>query len=61
MNRGSPPRARGKAIFFIIGLNVSLDHPRVRGEKPTYGRIGKTVWGSPPRARGKVLMFQFGI
>ena len=50
---GSPPRARGKGSIAPNRAQTTMDHPRVRGEKPSlFVRDGESS-GSPPRARGK--------
>ena len=50
---GSPPRVRGKVLFWCSLVRCAEDHPRVCGEKFCRRSHLPGFWGSPPRVRGK--------
>ena len=53
MQKGSPPRVRGKVFHLFYRFRLCGDHPRVCGEKHFGGIIRVCIVGSPPRVRGK--------
>ena len=53
VNRGSPPRVRGKVGCTHANVRWMWDHPRVCGEKTVELAQAKPILGSPPRVRGK--------
>ena len=53
IERGSPPRGRGKVDQEKSKEQHELDHPRVGGEKSWNGWLNSCRKGSPPRGRGK--------
>ena len=48
------PACAGKRGTEIMSLTSCWDHPRMRGEKPSFLNRRRNAWGSPPHARGKV-------
>ena len=54
LEKGSPPRVRGKVPVTLDFNNRGRDHPRVCGEKQLLLLSVRRVKGSPPRVRGKV-------
>ena len=53
LERGSPPRGRGKGGQQTSQRGGAQDHPRVGGEKCDAPPIVPAEQGSPPRGRGK--------
>ena len=47
------PACAGKTRPPSLGDSDRLDHPRMRGEDPTWSLGGSPEWGSPPHARGR--------
>ena len=52
---GITPACAGKRKFGIIIMDLSLDHPRMCGEKLLGRPVSSREEGSPPHVRGKVL------
>ena len=50
---GITPACAGKSSTRCRGERQPEDHPRVCGEKLTFGTLDKQPEGSPPRVRGK--------
>ena len=48
------PACAGKSRYPLARRDCTWDHPRVCGEKCSYGHSWQAVKGSPPRVRGKV-------
>ena len=52
-NEGITPAYAGKSRRMAGGCLISLDHPRVCGEKIVLVIVFCSLMGSPPRMRGK--------
>ena len=50
------PACAGKSVHACTWRCSPRDHPRVRGEKASFGSESQVRPGSPPRARGKVTI-----
>ena len=58
---GSPPPMRGKVPRGTPRQQISRDHPRLCGEKTTFGKPLFRSIGSPPPMRGKVFCSQLEV
>ena len=50
---GITPAYAGKSVIVRPLRSVSVDHPRICGEKPAFWRCWCFLLGSPPHMRGK--------